>query len=97
MSDQLTDLLLALAGAPALPGARCRGKAHLFDEAAHGEAAETVEQRHAQALALCRSCTALASCSSWFESLPRTKQPTGVIAGKLHRADTGTGLKRSAT
>lgn len=41
------DLLDALSVAPALPGARCRGKPHLFDEAQPGEPLEVVEQRHA--------------------------------------------------
>lgn len=60
MSHTWTDLLAAVGVAPALPGARCRGKHHLFDDAEKNEAAEVVAQRHAQALQLCSGCTALA-------------------------------------
>lgn len=77
------DLLDALSVAPALPGARCRGRSHLFDEAQPGEPAEVVGQRHAQALGLCRGCTALASCQVWVSGLPPAKRPPGVVAGRL--------------
>lgn len=85
----LETLLLALAGAPTLPGARCRGRHHLFDEAAKGEPADVVEQRHAQALGLCRTCPALASCQRWYAELPRNKRPGGVVAGKINPAKPG--------
>lgn len=81
----LADLLDALRMAPALPGARCRGRSHLFDEAQPDEAAEVVEQRHAQALGLCSGCTALASCGQWFDGLPAADRPHGVVAGRLHK------------
>ncbi|MEX3652379.1 hypothetical protein ABFW14_19015 [Mycolicibacterium fortuitum] len=83
-ADQLTALLAAVGAAPALPGARCRGKHHLFDEAGKNEAPETADERHAQALGLCTHCTALASCEQWFDTLPRTKRPAGVVAGRLN-------------
>jgi hypothetical protein len=69
----------------ALPGARCRGHWSLFDEARPDEAPETVDQRHAQALSLCRECPALASCQQWFDSLKPSKRPPGVIAGRIHQ------------
>lgn len=75
--------------APALPGAKCRHRHHLFDEAAQGEPAEVVEQRHAQALGLCRICPALASCQIWFTALPSRKRPPGVVAGTINPKPVG--------
>lgn len=83
MSDTLESLLAILGAAPALPGARCRGRHHLFDDAARDEPAEVVEQRHHQALGLCRGCPALASCQLWFDGLPPRQRPPGVVAGRL--------------
>lgn len=83
MSAAMLDALLsALRGIPRLPGARCRGKSHLFDEAGRDEDPEAVDQRHTQALGLCRNCAALASCDQWFVSLPRNQRPPGVVAGR---------------
>jgi len=79
----IVGLLLAV-GAPALPGARCRGRAHLFDEPEQGEPAELVEQRHAQALGLCRHCPALTACAAWFDTLPPRQRPAGVVAGRAY-------------
>lgn len=84
-ADQLDRLLGAISAAPALPGARCRGKAHLFDEAGKHEDPETADQRHTQALGLCRGCTALASCQQWYTALPRSKRPPGVVAGQINQ------------
>lgn len=86
MSDQLHDLLASLVGAPALPGARCRGRHHLFDERGPDESAETATARHQQALGLCRLCPALASCQQWFGGLPKSQRPPGVIAGAVRTA-----------
>ena len=80
----IVGLLLAV-GAPALPGARCRGRAHLFDEPEPGEPAELVEQRHAQALGLCQHCPSVTACAAWFDALPPRQRPGGVIAGHIHR------------
>ena len=49
-ADQLHRLLAAVGAAPALPGARCRGKHHLFDEQGTHEDPDTADQRHTQAL-----------------------------------------------
>jgi hypothetical protein len=76
------DTLIAqLAGAPSLPGARCRGRSHLFDARADREPAPVVEQRHAQAVGLCTRCPALVRCRDWVDSLPVKKRPPGVVAG----------------
>ena len=82
------SLLAAIAGAPALVGARCRGKSHLFDEAQPGEHPEVVAQRHNQALGLCGRCEAADRCREYFDSLPRRKQPPGVIAGRVNSSKT---------
>lgn len=84
MTD-LDRLLSAVGAAPALPGARCRHRSHLFDEAGKDEPPGVVEERHAQALGLCRICPALASCSEWFDSLPAPTRPTGVVAGIVNK------------
>lgn len=80
--NTLDDLLAAIVGAPALPGARCRGRHHMFDPAAFGEDPAIVEARHTQALGLCAQCPALERCGEWLDSLPAKRQPLGVIAGQ---------------
>jgi len=78
------NLLAAICAAPCLPGARCRGKHHLFDEAASGENPDTTAARHAQALGLClNSCPSLTRCESWFLGLKPSSRPTGVVAGQV--------------
>jgi WhiB family redox-sensing transcriptional regulator len=77
------SLMASLAGAPALVGARCRGKGHLFDGASPGERAEVVAARHNQAVGLCQHCPALDRCRTWVDGLPRSKRPEGVVAGKI--------------
>lgn len=83
MSANWNDLVVLLAGAPSLPGANCRNRSALFDDAATGEPDHTVHQRHTQALSLCGQCPALDRCSDWLDGLPRVKQPYGVIAGRV--------------
>ncbi len=79
-----TDLFSALGGAPDLPGAACLNKWGLFDPEPEGrtEPPEVTRHRHAQAGELCRGCTALASCEQWVDSLPPSKRPSGVVAGR---------------
>lgn len=81
MSNTMHDLLAALAGAPSLPGARCRGSA-LFDERGHDETEDIAAQRHLQAIGLCRLCPSLGPCRQWVDSLPKAKRPSGVVAGR---------------
>jgi WhiB family redox-sensing transcriptional regulator len=81
----LDTLLAALVGAPALPGARCRGRHHLFDQAARGENPDTVNTRHAQALGLCARCPSLSRCKDWFNALPARERPFGVVAGRVNQ------------
>ena len=78
-------LVGALAGLPALPGARCRGQAAMFDPARRGEGSEVSEARHKQALGLCQRCPALDPCRLWFDGLSACQRPRGVIAGKVYQ------------
>lgn len=86
MSAAMFDSLLAsLAGVPALPGARCRGRHHLFDARLAGEDVDVANARHSQALELCAGCPALSRCEEWVDSLPPSRQPAGIVAGRLCR------------
>ena len=81
--DWVTLLERVLAGAPSLPGAKCRGRAHMFDGPDGREAPETTAQRHAQATLLCLAgpCPALGRCPDWMDSLKPSKRPSGVVCG----------------
>jgi hypothetical protein len=83
--SQLDDILAAVGAAPALPGAKCRGRHHLFDPAVPGEDPDNVTARHAQALGLCSHCPALDKCRDWLDSLPPSRRPFGVIAGNVRQ------------
>lgn len=89
------DLLTALAGAPSLPGARCRGRHHLFDPAHADEVPATTDARHAQAVGLCRRCPALTRCAAWLDSLPDRDRPPGVVAAQLVDVDHGKRRRRT--
>ncbi len=68
-------LFAALGGIPALSGAHCRGPHQLFDPS------EDIEQR---ALWLCASRPVLAACKAWCDSLPASRRPLGVVAGRIN-------------
>ena len=74
----LDPLLEAMRGIPKLEGAKCSGEWAVFDETDNPEIVE-------YACHLCASCDALAACREWFDSLPRTRRPEGVVAGRLRR------------
>jgi hypothetical protein len=82
--DWVALLEKILTGAPALPGAKCRGRAHLFNDAEPDENPETVAARHTQALGLCKLCPSRTRCEGWYLGLPKLKRPIGVIAGRLN-------------
>ncbi len=82
MSDWAA-LAAALAAAPRLPGAACKGRYELFDPAEPGEDEDDYTYRDETALAICRHCPALTDCQSWLETLPPRQQPPGVIAGRI--------------
>ena len=76
--NTLDDLILALAGCPALPGAKCRGKSHLFngEDGLEGE-------RTRQAAQLCRRCPALDRCRAWADK-QSPKALDGVVGARLY-------------
>jgi hypothetical protein len=73
------DLFAALRGFPALPGAACRGKHHLFDEVIGPDR----DRIQAEALRICAACEELLPCRRWLMSLPRRERPYGVVAGQV--------------
>ncbi|BCO57896.1 hypothetical protein KN246_14745 [Mycobacterium intracellulare] len=74
-----------LAGIPDLPGARCKGRADLFEAtiAEHTKRASRAELELARTTALrtCADCPALDRCRRWFGALPLARRPRGVVAG----------------
>jgi hypothetical protein len=82
--SSLDTLLAELAGAPVLPGRKCRGWPHLFHVATPGEDPDTVHYRHTQALGLCARCPSIDRCRTWLDGLPPRQRPTGIIAGQIH-------------
>lgn len=81
----LDKLLDAIGSGPDLPDAACRGMSLAFDPAERGEDPADVEYRHQTALRICVTCPALASCRAWFDALPRSQRPQGVVAGVVNR------------
>ena len=79
---EFQSLLSSMAGVPVLPGARCRGRHHLFDPATADEPEPVTEARHQKAVKICQSCPALEICAAWVNTLPASKRPPGVIAGR---------------
>ncbi|MCZ0727958.1 hypothetical protein [Mycolicibacterium iranicum] len=89
-----------LAGIPALPGARCKGRSALYERTAgeHRAAGRTTTEELAdarrEALRLCETCPALHPCRQYLQGLPIAQRPRGVIAGQVI---TSTGRPRSTT
>ncbi|MBY6708477.1 hypothetical protein HQ308_16880 [Rhodococcus sp. BP-241] len=67
MSATWADFAAALAEAPSLPGALCRGQHHLFDgcDFEAGETRTEAAERHAVAARICSVCPELAPCRAW--------------------------------
>lgn len=80
-----TSLFDAVGLAPSLPGAKCRGRHHLFDAPEPGVDTENTRNSEQRALRLCAECPSLVRCRAWLESLPKSKRPPGVVAGVVHR------------
>jgi hypothetical protein len=74
------NLLAAIGAAPALPGARCKNRAPLYDPAAPGENFDTVSARHNG-----RRCPSLTRCQTWLLGLKPSRRPLGVVAGQVNR------------
>ena len=86
MSDWQTMRAL-LAGIPALPGARCKGRSDLFERTVGehrmtGRLTKTeVDDARREALRVCGACGAQTPCRAWLSSLPASRRPPGVVAG----------------
>jgi hypothetical protein len=80
-----------LAGIPDLPGARCKGRADLFERTVGGRREESgrpahtyeLENARAAALRLCAACPALDPCRVWLDGQRLTRRPRGVVAGQV--------------
>jgi hypothetical protein len=78
------ELLAAiLRDIPLLQEPLCRDRYMLFDPPEPFEAAEDVAHRHEAAKRICEGCGALEMCRSMFDGLPRSRRPSGVVAGRL--------------
>lgn len=81
------EFIAQFGAVPNLAGAQCRGRTELFDatiETSRERTLEEVEYARAAAKRLCGTCPALNPCRQWLDSLPRTKKPPGVVAGRLN-------------
>ncbi|ULE35051.1 hypothetical protein [Mycobacterium sp. IDR2000157661] len=79
-----------LAGIPALHGARCKGRADLYEStigehrAAGRTTTEELNNARREALRLCNNgCPALHQCRAYLQGLPAAQRPRGVIAGQV--------------
>lgn len=66
---------------PFMDDAACLGRWQLYDFTIDGDN-PAADQR---ALQVCDSCPVLAQCQAWLESLPASRKPVGVCAGRIHR------------
>lgn len=92
------ELVIQLSQVPSLPGARCRGRAELFDatiHSRHGASPGDLDYARQAALRLCNACPALDNCRAWAATLPPDQRPLGVIAGQI--SSTTANTRRSNT
>jgi hypothetical protein len=74
-----------LRGTPRLENAACVGRwPGLFDPPARGETLDhpDVEYRHGIAVGICNTCVCRVECGRFVDSLPVSKRPAGVVAGR---------------
>lgn len=100
-----TTMRALLAGIPDLDGARCKGRADLFERTVSeyridGQPAsastELVANARSEALRICNvECPMVDACRAWLGALPAAQRPRGVVAG-LVITSTGTPAKRTA-
>lgn len=101
------ELLAAILGDTVkLPGARCIGKAELFEPKREDESPQSARRRHDLAAAECAACPALTECREWVASLASRQRPAGVVAmrapasgasGALSSADESASYGRRAS
>jgi WhiB family redox-sensing transcriptional regulator len=81
-----------LAGIPDLHGARCKGRADLYDATIGVSPVDgrptrdELEKARATALHLCVTCPALDPCRVWLDGQRPTRRPRGVVAGRVVNA-----------
>jgi hypothetical protein len=92
MSDW-NDMRALLAGIPALPGARCKGRSALYERTVGehhmtGRLTKTeVDDARREALRVCRACPALMACRAWLDGTGIARRPAGVVAGLVITAN----------
>ncbi|MFD6676065.1 WhiB family transcriptional regulator [Rhodococcus zopfii] len=79
---------------PRLAGARCRGKAPLFDDELPDEAVESRSERLTYAASLCRTCPVQSACRI---AAAEQDHPIGLWAGHLHNPAGTPGRPRKAS
>lgn len=73
----IAELLADLAHAvPDLPDAACRGQQTVMDVPTGRDHAAIAAAQH-----VCAGCRARRECEAWLDSLPRSRRPSGVVAG----------------
>lgn len=77
----LTGLLAELHAAPALDGAACTGRGHLFDDRQTEETTDAWRHRATAAASVCHRCPVMNGCRDWLESLEPARRPHGIVAG----------------
>jgi hypothetical protein len=72
--DVIDPLTVVLHGAPALPGALCRGEHELFDSDEPSDVEAAIE--------LCSWCPCARRCRAWVDTLS-ANSVSGVVAGRV--------------
>ncbi|WP_273734173.1 WhiB family transcriptional regulator [Mycolicibacterium septicum] len=73
IGELLRDLAHAV---PDLPGAACRGQQAVMDVTSGRDHAAIAAAQH-----VCAGCRVRRECAAWLDSLPRSRRPSGVVAG----------------
>jgi hypothetical protein len=82
----IAALFGAMAAAPPMPEAACRGQWELFDITTPdnpGRMPAAVAQARRIALEVCAGCPELSPCGWWLDGLPANLRPLGVVAGRI--------------
>lgn len=83
--DHMTELVSAI---PDLPGARCKGRADLYEKTIavrHNASRSDRQERdtaRAAALRICVGCPALEPCRAWLDQQRPTRRPPALSPAK---------------